>query len=304
MNQYIKLSKEVQNAVDNNLPIVALESTIISHGMPYPQNYETALNCENIIRENGCCPATIAIIKGRLCVGLEKEEIEYLAKEGTKVTKVSRRDIPVIVARGLDGATTVAATMYIASLAGVKVFATGGVGGVHRGAEVSMDISADLDELSNTNVAVVCAGVKAILDIDKTLEYLETKGVIVLGYGVEFMPDFYTRKSPYKVPYMTYDSTDCAKILHSKWNIGLKGGALICNPIPEEYSMDENIMNDAIEKALKSMNELGIKGKEQTPYLLKTIVELTGGTSLDANIKLVYNNCKVASNIAKELYSL
>ncbi len=304
MNNYIKISNEVKNALEKNIPVVALESTIISHGMPYPKNLETALNCEKIIRDNGCVPATIAIIKGQLCVGLEHDEIEYLAKEGVKVTKVSRRDIPVIVARGLDGATTVAATMYIASLAGIKIFATGGIGGVHRGAEISMDISADLDELSNTNVAVVCAGVKAILDLEKTLEYLETKGVIVLGYGVDNLPDFYTRESKYKVPYKTIGANDCAKILNVKWNIGLKGGALICNPIPKEYSLDENVMNDAIDKALKSMNDLGITGKDQTPYLLKTIVELTNGASLDANIKLVYNNCKVASDIAKELYKL
>jgi len=304
MNKYLKISKEVQEALDNHKPIVALESTIISHGMPYPQNYETALKCQQIVRDNGAIPATIAIIKGQLCVGLEDNEIEYLAKEGPKVTKVSRRDIPVIAARKLDGATTVAATMYIASLANIKVFATGGIGGVHRGAEISMDISADLEELANTDVAVVCAGVKAILDIEKTLEYLETKGVIVLGYGVDYMPDFYTRKSSSKVPYKVNDANDCANILNAKWSIGLKGGALIANPIPEEYSLDEKIMNDAIDKALLSMNDLGIKGKEQTPYLLKTIVDLTSGLSLEANINLVFNNCKVASEIAVEYNKL
>ena len=304
LEKYLKVSPEVKEALENNLPVVALESTIISHGMPYPKNAETALKCEQIIRESGAIPATIAIIKGVLCVGLSREEIEYVAKEGKNVIKVSRRDIPVVVANKLDGATTVAATMYIASLAGVKVFATGGIGGVHRGAEVSMDISADLDELGATNVAVVCAGAKAILDLEKTLEYLETKGVPVIGYGTEMLPAFYTRTSKYKVNYRMDTPLEIAKTLKVKWDLGLNGGVLITNPIPEEYSLDESIMNEAIDKAIFLMNEQGIKGKDQTPFLLKTIVELTGGNSLESNIKLVFNNCKLAALIAKEYTKL
>ena len=304
LEKYLKVSPEVKEALENNLPVVALESTIISHGMPYPKNAETALKCEEIIRDAGAIPATIAIIKGVLCVGLSREEIEYVAKEGKNVVKVSRRDIPVVVANKLDGATTVAATMYIASLAGVKVFATGGIGGVHRGAEVSMDISADLDELGSTNVAVVCAGAKAILDLEKTLEYLETKGVPVIGYGTSMLPAFYTRTSAYKVNYRMDTPLEIAKTLKVKWDLGLNGGVLITNPIPEEYSLDEDVMNEAIDKAINMMNEAGIKGKDQTPFLLKTIVELTGGNSLESNIKLVFNNCKLASLIAKEYSNL
>lgn len=304
LEKYLKISPEVKEALENNKPVVALESTIISHGMPYPKNAETALKCEEIIREGGAVPATIAIIKGVLCVGLSHEEIEYVAKEGKNVIKVSRRDIPVVVANKLDGATTVAATMYIASLAGVKVFATGGIGGVHRGAEVSMDISADLDELGSTSVAVVCAGAKAILDLEKTLEYLETKGVPVIGYGTSMLPAFYTRTSQYKVNYRMDTSLEIAKTLKVKWDLGLDGGVLITNPIPEEYSLDESVMNKAIDKALAMMNEQGIKGKDQTPFLLKTIVELTGGNSLESNIKLVFNNCKLAAEIAKEYCKL
>lgn len=304
IEKYLKISPEVKEALENNKPVVALESTIISHGMPYPKNAETALKCEQIIKDAGAVPATIAIIKGVLCVGLSHEEIEYVAKEGKNVIKVSRRDIPVVVANKLDGATTVAATMYIASLAGVKVFATGGIGGVHRGAEVSMDISADLDELGNTSVAVVCAGAKAILDLEKTLEYLETKGVPVIGYGTEMLPAFYTRTSAYKVNYRMDTPLEIAKTLKVKWDLGLNGGVLITNPIPEEYSLDESIMNKAIDKAISMMNEQGIKGKDQTPFLLKTIVELTGGDSLESNIKLVFNNCKLAAEIIKEYCKL
>lgn len=303
MNQYIKISKEVENALNNSLPVVALESTIISHGMPYPKNLETAINCENIIRENGCVPATIAIIKGKLCVGLEKEDLEYLAKTGLNVTKVSRRDIPVIVSKDMDGATTVSATMYIASLVGIKVFATGGIGGVHRGAEESMDISADLDEFAVTNVAVVCAGAKAILDLAKTLEYLETKGVPVIGYKTKTLPAFYTRNSAYSVDYRMDSPEEIASMLKVKWDLGLKGGVLITNPIPEEYSLDENIMNKAIDEAMASLEENGIKGKEITPFLLDKIQKITGGESLNSNIKLVYNNCLVASLIAKAYYN-
>ncbi len=304
MYQYLKLSKEVEEALKKGKKVVALESTIISHGMPYPKNYETALNCEKIVREEGCVPATIAIIKGTICVGLTKEEIEFIARVGKEVIKTSRRDIPVIVSKGLNGATTVAATAFIASLVGIRVFATGGIGGVHRGAEVSMDISCDLDELALDNIAVVCAGAKAILDLEKTLEYLETKGVPVIGYRTLSLPAFYTKDSDYKVNYQMDTPLEIAKMLYTKWELGITGGALITNPIPDEYSMDKTYINKAIDEALKKMNELGIKGKEQTPYLLKTIVELTGGSSLEANIKLVYNNCHLASQIAKELDKL
>ena len=304
MNNYIKISKEVQNALDNNLPIVALESTIVSHGMPYPKNLHTALECEQIVRDNGCVPATIAIIKGKLCVGLEKEDLEYLAYTGLKVTKVSRRDIPVIVAKGADGATTVSATMYIASLAGIKVFATGGIGGVHRGAEISMDISADLDEFAKTNVTVVCAGAKAILDLPKTLEYLETKGVPVIGYQTKTLPAFYTRKSDCSVDYQMDTPDEIAKMMKTKWDLGLNGGVLVTNPIPEEYSLDEEIMNKAIDEAIASANNEGISGKEITPYLLDKIQKITSGTSLESNIKLVHNNCKLASLICKAYYEI
>ena len=304
INKYLKVSEEVKEALSSNKPVVALESTIISHGMPYPKNAETALMCEQIIRDNGAVPATIAIIQGVLCVGLSKDEIEYVAKAGHKVVKVSRRDIPVVVANKLDGATTVAATMYIASLAGIKIFATGGIGGVHRGAEISMDISADLDELGTTSVAVVCAGAKAILDLPKTLEYLETKGVPVIGYQTEMLPAFYTRTSEYKVNYRMDTPLEIAKTLKVKWDLGLNGGVLITNPIPLEYSLDEKVMNKAIDKAISMMNEQGIIGKDQTPFLLKTIVELTGGNSLESNIKLVFNNCKLAALIAKEMCNL
>ena len=304
MNNYIKISKEVQNALDNNLPIVALESTIISHGMPYPKNLHTAIECEQIVRDNGCVPATIAIIKGKLCVGLEKEDLEYLAYTGLKVTKVSRRDIPVIVAKGVDGATTVSATMYIASLVGIKIFATGGIGGVHRGAEVSMDISADLDEFAKTNVTVVCAGAKAILDLPKTLEYLETKGVPVIGYQTKTLPAFYTRKSNYSVDYQMDTPEEIAKMMKTKWDLGLNGGVLVTNPIPEEYSLDEDVMNKAIDEAIESANNEGISGKEITPYLLDKIQKLTSGTSLESNIKLVHNNCKLASLICKAYYEI
>lgn len=301
MNEFLSISNEVQNALDNNLPIVALESTIISHGMPYPENVKTALNAEAVIRENGCIPATIAIIQGKLKVGLTKDEIDYLGKKGYEVIKTSRRDIPYIVSQGLDGATTVAATMLIASMAGIHVFATGGIGGVHRGAEHTFDISADLEELSNTNVAVVCAGAKSILDLPKTLEYLETKGVPVIGYQTDVLPAFYTSKSPYKVSLRLDSPVEIAKLLKAKWLLGLKGGAVIANPIPETDEMDEKIINDAIEKALKEMESLKITGKDTTPFLLAKVKELTGGDSLESNIKLVYNNCRLAALIAKNL---
>lgn len=298
--KYIRINEEVRKAIDENKPIVALESTIISHGMPYPENKETALSCERIIREEGAIPATIAIIDGVMTVGLTVEEIDYIARLGKDVVKTSRRDLPIIISKGLTGATTVSTTMYIASLAGIKVFATGGIGGVHRGVEETMDISADLEELGVTPVCVVCAGAKAILDLPRTLEYLETKGVPVIGYQTDYLPAFYTRTSEYKLNYRLNTPKEIADMLKVKWEIGLGGGVLVTNPIPEQYSLDEKIMNDAIDKAIKSMNELGIKGKDTTPYLLKTIVEITGGESLKSNINLVFNNCRLASNIAKE----
>lgn len=304
MNKYLIIKKEVKEALENNIPVVALESTIISHGMPYPENFKTALECEKIIRDNGAVPATIACINGYMHVGLEEEEIEYLAKKGKEVIKTSRRDLPVVIAKKLDGATTVATTMLIASLAGVKVFATGGIGGVHRGVEETMDISADLEELGSTNVAVVCAGAKAILDLPRTLEYLETKGVLVVGYQTDYLPAFYTRTSEYKLEYRMDTPKEIAESLYAKEQLGLKGGMLITNPIPKEYSLDETLMNNAISQAIKEMNEQNIIGKQTTPFLLKRISEITGGDSLASNIKLVYNNCLLASLIAKELSNL
>lgn len=301
MNKYLIIKKEVKEALENNIPVVALESTIISHGMPYPENFKTALECEKIIRDNGAVPATIACINGYMHVGLEEDEIEYLAKKGKEVIKTSRRDLPVVIAKKLDGATTVATTMLIASLAGVKVFATGGIGGVHRGVEETMDISADLEELGSTNVAVVCAGAKAILDLPRTLEYLETKGVLVVGYQTDYLPAFYTRTSEYKLEYRMDTPKEIAESLYAKEQLGLKGGMLIANPIPAEYSLDETLMNNAINQAIKEMNEQNIIGKQTTPFLLKRITEITGGDSLASNIKLVYNNCLLASLIAKEL---
>lgn len=301
-SKYIKISDEIKSALQKNEPVVALESTIISHGMPYPQNMNTALKCEEIIRAEGVHPATIAIIKGQIVVGLSKDEIEYIAKKGHEVVKTSRRDLPIIVSQNLDGATTVAATMYIANLVGISFFATGGIGGVHRGFEDTMDVSADLDEFAMTSVCVVCAGAKAILDLPRTLEYLETKGVPVIGYQTNYLPAFYTKSSPYKINYRMESPLEIAKMVKAKWELGLTGGVIITNPIPDEYSLDEHIMNDAIDQALNKMNQLQIKGKETTPYLLKTIVELTDGKSLEANIKLVFNNCKLASKIAKEYY--
>ena len=304
MKQFIEYSKEVQNAIDNNLPIVALESTIISHGMPYPQNVETAKNCEQIVRDNGCVPATIAIIGGKLKVGLSPEELDYFGKTGLKITKTSRRDIAYNVANKIDGATTVSATMFIAALADISVFATGGIGGVHRGAENTMDISADLEELSETNVIVVSAGAKSILDIGLTLEYLETKGVEVIGYQTDMLPAFYSRESDFKVNFRIDTPLEIASVYHTKQLLNLRGGMLIANPVPVEYSMKKELIDEAIKNAIIEMEELGIKGKETTPYLLGKVVELTKGKSLETNIKLVYNNCKVASLISKELHSL
>jgi len=303
LEKYLDINPEVEKAIKEGKPVVALESTIISHGMPYPKNVETALETERIVRENGSIPATIAILKGRLKVGLTKEEIEYLGK-GKDVIKTSRRDIPFIIAKGADGATTVASTMIIAALAGVKVFVTGGIGGVHRGAQETFDISADLQELANTNVAVVCAGAKSILDIGLTLEYLETFGVPVVGFGTEEMPAFYTRKSGFGVDYRVDTPEEVAKAIKTKWDLGLNGGMIIANPIPEEDQMDYDAINNAIESSLKEAMEKGIKGKETTPFLLAKVKEITGGDSLGSNIKLVYNNARVGSKIAFELAKL
>ena len=301
MNKYLDLSPEVAAALSEGKPVVALESTIISHGMPYPQNVETAMRVESIIRENGAVPATIAIIGGRLKAGLTPEQIEYLGKKGRDVAKASRRDLAVLVARGADGATTVTTTMIIAHMAGIKVFATGGIGGVHRGAETTMDISADLEELAETPVMVICAGAKSILDLGLTLEYLETKGVPVIGYGTEELPAFYTRQSGFKVDYRIDTPEELAAAFRTKLEMGLKGGMLVTQPIPEQYSMDAGIINAAIDKAVAECDEKGIKGKEITPFLLGRIKDITGGDSLASNIELVLNNARLAARTAQLL---
>ncbi|HJB03472.1 MAG TPA: pseudouridine-5'-phosphate glycosidase [Candidatus Evtepia excrementipullorum] len=298
LNKYLDVAPEVAQAIADHKPVVALESTIISHGMPYPQNVETALKVEEIIRQNGAVPATIAILGGRLKAGLSPAEIEYLGKQGQKVTKASRRDLSVLVAQGADGATTVATTMMIAHMAGIKLFATGGIGGVHRGAETTMDISADLEELGQTDVMVVCAGAKAILDLKLTLEYLETKGVPVLGYQTQELPAFYTRTSGLKVDYQVDSPEMLAKILKTQHDLGLHGGILVTNPIPEQYSMDADAINAVIDQAIAEAQEKGIHGKETTPFLLAKVKEITGGDSLEANIQLVFNNAKLAAQTA------
>jgi len=297
LNQYLDINPEVKQALDTGKAVVALESTIISHGMPYPRNVETALQVERIVRENGAVPATIAIMKGRLKVGLTHDEIEELGKSHD-VIKTSRRDIPFIVSKGLDGATTVASTMIIASLANIHVFATGGIGGVHRGAQETFDISADLQELAQTNVAVICAGAKSILDIGLTLEYLETQGVPVIGFGTNELPAFYTSKSGFAVDYRVDSPEELALALKTKWDLGLNGGAVIANPIPKEYEMDSDEIYNVIASAIKEAQAKGIKGKATTPFLLSKVTELTKGSSLDANIQLVYNNAKVGAQIA------
>ena len=298
MNRYLDVSKEVRAALEAGKPVVALESTIISHGMPYPKNVETALLVEQTIRDNGAVPATIAVIGGRLKAGLSHEEIEYLGKTGRGVAKASRRDLPALVARGADGATTVATTMIIAHLAGIRIFATGGIGGVHRGAEVTMDISADLEELAHTPVMVVCAGAKSILDLGLTLEYLETKGVPVIGYGTDELPAFYTRRSGFGVDYRVDSPEELAAVFAAQRGLDYPGGMLVTNPIPEEYAMDKEVIDTAIEKALAAAKAEGIHGKETTPYLLAKVVELTGGESLESNIRLVLNNAAVAARTA------
>jgi len=282
-------------------PVVALESTIISHGMPYPQNVETALSVEQVIREEGAVPATIAILGGRLTAGCSREEIELLGRRGPEVVKTSRRDLPVVVARGMDGATTVTTTMMIAHMAGIQVFATGGIGGVHRGAETTMDISADLEEMSQTPVMVVCAGAKSILDLGLTLEYLETKGVPVIGYGTDELPAFYTRQSGYKVDYRIDTPEELAAAFLAQRRMGLRNGMLVTNPVPEKYSMDKAVIDQAIAQAIDESRRLGIHGKATTPYLLARIKELTGGESLESNIALVKNNARLAARTAAAL---
>ncbi len=301
MNKYLDVAPEVAQALAEGRPVVALESTIISHGMPYPKNVETALLVEQTIRDNGAVPATIAVIGGRLKAGLSREEIEHLGKAGRGVAKASRRDLPALVARGADGATTVATTMIIAHMAGIRIFATGGIGGVHRGAEFTMDISADLEELAQTPVMVVCAGAKSILDLGLTLEYLETKGVPVIGFGTEELPAFYTRKSGFGVDYRVDSPEELAAIYAAQRELGYRGGMLVTNPIPEEYAMDKEVIDAAIERALEEAKEQHIHGKETTPFLLARVVELTGGESLESNIQLVLNNARVAALTAAEL---
>lgn len=298
LNKYLDVNPEVAKAVEEGKPVVALESTIISHGMPYPQNVETALKVEQIIRENGAVPATIGILGGRLKAGLTPEEIEYLGKKGLEIPKASRRDLAVLVAKGSDGATTVTTTMIVAHMAGIRIFATGGIGGVHRGAETTMDISADLEELAMTPVMVVCAGAKSILDLGLTLEYLETHGVPVIGYGTNELPAFFTRKSGFGVDYQLDTPEEIARAFKAQHELGLKGGMLVANPIPEEYSMDADVINKAISDAVEEAKELGIHGKQTTPFLLAKIKDITGGNSLDANIQLVFNNARLAAKTA------
>ena len=298
---YLNCSDEVRAALKNGEPVVALESTIISHGMPYPKNVETAMRVEQTVRDNGAVPATVAVIKGKLTAGCSADEIEYLGKKGLAVVKASRRDLPVLVSKGEDGATTVAATMIVSALAGIDVFCTGGVGGVHRGAEVTMDISADLEELANTRVMVVCAGAKSILDIGLTLEYLETKGVPVIGYRTKDMPAFYTRESGFLADYRMDDPAEIAAAFYAKKGMGLSGGMLVANPIPEEFSMDRGYIEGKIEEALEEAGRQGIKGKATTPFLLDRIQKITGGESLAANIRLVLNNARLSAAIAAAL---
>ena len=302
--KYLDVAPEVAQAVAAGKPVVALESTIISHGMPYPQNVKTALEVEQIIRDNGAVPATIAIIGGRLKAGLTPAEIEYFGKKGPEIAKASRRDLPVLVARGQDGACTVTTTMMIAHMAGIGVFATGGIGGVHRGAETTMDISADLEELGQTPVMVICAGAKSILDLGLTLEYLETKGVPVIGYGTDELPAFYTRTSGFGVDYRLDTPAELAAAFHAQRAMGLKGGMLVTNPIPEEYSMDPAVINKAIDQAIAECQAQGVHGKATTPFLLARVKDLTGGDSLGSNIQLVFNNARLAARTAAELVKL
>ena len=297
MNKYLDIQPEIKAALDAGKPVVALESTILSHGMPYPENLDFAARVERVVRDNGAVPATMAIIGGKLKVGLSEADLKVMC-EAHDVGKVSRRDVPVYIASGRTGATTVATTMLIAEMAGIRVFATGGIGGVHRGGEVTMDISADLQELAHTSVAVVCAGAKQILDIGRTLEYLETMGVPVLGMGTDEFPAFYCRRSGHKLDYACSGPEEAADILNAKWGMGLKGGVLIANPIPEEYGLDFDKMEGVIRQALSAADEAGVHGKDITPFLLAKVKDLTGGESLASNIQLALNNAKVAAQIA------
>ncbi len=300
MKPILHLHPDVKKALDEKKPIVALESTIISHGMPYPDNVKMALDVEKIIKDEGAVPATIAILKGEIHVGLSKEDIEFLAKE-PGVYKVGKRDFGYVISQKKTGATTVSGTSVIANLAGIEVFATGGIGGVHRGAQETFDISRDLEELAALNICVVCAGAKSILDLGLTLEYLETKGVEVIGYQTDLLPAFYSRTSPFNVNYRLNHPKEIADLLHAKWSLGLTGGAVVANPIPEPYSMDHRVIDQAIEQALDEANAKGVKGQHVTPFLLSKIKEITGGESLESNIELVYNNARLAAKIAIEL---
>ena len=299
-NSLLKISLEIQQALQNNQPIVALESTIISHGMPYPKNVETALAVEQIIRDNGAIPATIAVINGKCCVGLSADEIETFGKE-KNVWKVSLRDMPYVVSKKLFGATTVAATMRIAAMAGIKIFVTGGIGGVHRGAATTMDVSADLTEMAETSVAVISAGIKSILDIGLTLEYLETKVIPVVTFNQQTFPSFYSNGSEFKTPLQLNTAKEIADMLSTKWSLGLNGSVLIANPIPVESEVPASQMEEHILLALAAANENNIKGKEVTPFLLQYIAKHTGGESLEANIALIKHNAKLGAVIAREL---
>ncbi|MFE4521583.1 pseudouridine-5'-phosphate glycosidase [Cytobacillus firmus] len=301
LEKWLEYSEEVLEAKKANKPVVALESTIISHGMPYPQNVQTAKEVEDIIRKNGAVPATIAILNGKIKIGLSDEELEFLA-QSRDVEKTSRRDLPYLIAKKKNGATTVAATMICAELAGIEVFVTGGIGGVHREAETTMDISADLQELAMTNVAVICAGAKSILDIGLTLEYLETYGVPVVGFETDVLPAFYTRTSPFNVNYRVNTAEEAAEMIRTKWALGLKGGVVIAKPIPEKDALEEEFITGVIETALKEANENNISGKKVTPFLLEKVKELTEGRSLTANIALVKHNAEVGSRIAVSLH--
>ena len=302
-NEHLDVAAEVADALESGKPVVALESTIISHGMPYQRNVETAALVEDTVRRGGAVPATIAILDGRLKVGLSRADIDRLGNKGTDVIKCSRRDLPFVITRKQDGATTAAATMIIAAMAGIRVFATGGIGGVHRGAEESMDVSADLEELARSNVAVVCAGIKSVLDIGRTLEYLETKGVPVVGYRTDTLPAFYSRSSGFAVDYRVESAAEVAAAMNIKWDMGLNGGMVIAVPIPEEHALASDEIDRVIEDALQEMQRQDITGKDRTPFLLASIAERTGGRSLDANIQLVINNARVAAEIAVEITS-
>ena len=300
LSKYVDITPEIKHALENHLPVVALESTILSHGMPYPENLAFAAEVEKVVRAEGAVPATCAILNGRVKVGVTPEELEVLCR-ADHIGKVSRRDFAIYIAEKKNGATTVATTMMIAAMAGIKVFATGGIGGVHRHGEVTMDISADLQELANTPVMVVCAGAKQILDIGRTLEYLETMGVPVIGNGTDDFPAFFCRKSGYKLDYAAKNEEEIAKIAYTKWDLGLKGGVLVGNPIPEEYGMDNVYMEGVIEEALKAADEKGVRGKDITPFLLAKVKELSGDASFNANVKLALNNAKAAAKIASFL---